>query len=169
MDTHHLFGSFPPHSRVWVYQSNRKFSGEEIDTLLTLGAHFIREWNTHGASVSGDFDVLFGCFVVIIADENQQMVSGCAIDRSVALIKEIERLTGANLFDRFSVAVFQQDTIQPISMDEFTEGYKTGKYNENTLVFNNSITTLHQLRNEWIVPVKDSWHLRFTGSRELSF
>lgn len=169
MDTSHLFPTFPPHSRVWVYQANRRFTREEIENILTLGSHFIREWNTHGAAVSGDFDILFGCFAVIVADEEKQMVSGCAIDRSVRLIKEIEKITGAHLFDRLSVAVYKENQmIEPINLTTFTDGFQSGEFNENTPVFNNTITTLEQLRNEWIIPVKESWHSKFTGSAELT-
>jgi hypothetical protein len=167
--TANLFPTFPEHSRVWVYQANRKFTDEEMESLRIRGSHFIRDWNTHGASVSGDMDIIMGCFVVIVADEQEQMVSGCAIDRSVSLIKEIEQLTHTNLFDRFSVAIYKDDEIYPMTMDAFMKGVKGGEFDGNTKVFNNTITTLKQLRHEWIVQVKDSWHARFADTKQMSF
>jgi hypothetical protein len=166
MNLSNLFHSLPPHSRVWVYQSDRKFSDAEIESILTRGSHFIREWNTHGASVAGDIDVLFGCFVVIVANEEQQMVSGCAIDKSVSLIKEIEQELKVNLFDRFSVATYVNDKITPMPINNFVEQIKNGVFNTDTLVFNNTITTLKQLRSEWIIPIKLSWHSKFVEVKE---
>lgn len=167
MNTSHLFPSMPDHSRVWVYQANRKFTEKEKEQIAVRGSHFIRQWDTHGAPVAGELDIIFDCFVVIVADEQQQMVSGCAIDRSVTLIKEIEQMTQVNLFDRFSVAVVKNEIeIVPLSMEQFTAGIKDGAFDNNTLVFNNTITTLYQLRNEWVLKVKDSWHSRFAPARE---
>jgi hypothetical protein len=170
MNTSHLFPSMPDHSRVWVYQANRKFTEKEKEQIAVRGSHFIRQWDTHGAPVAGELDIIFDCFVVIVADEQQQMVSGCAIDRSVTLIKEIEQMTQVNLFDRFSVAVIKNENeIVPLSMEQFTTGIKDGAFDNNTLVFNNTITTLYQLRNEWVLKVKDSWHSRFAPAREPIF
>lgn len=170
MNTSHLFPSMPDHSRVWVYQANRKFTEKEKEQIAVRGSHFIRQWDTHGAPVAGELDIIFDCFVVIVADEQQQMVSGCAIDRSVTLIKEIEQMTQVNLFDRFSVAVVKNENeIVPLSMEQFTAGIKDGAFDNNTHVFNNTITTLYQLRNEWVLKVKDSWHSRFAPAREPIF
>jgi hypothetical protein len=54
-------------------------------------------------------------------------------------------------------------------MEQFTTGMENGTYDADSLVFNNTITTLQQLRNEWIVKVKDSWHSRFTPSSKIVF
>jgi|694.fasta_scaffold22018_6 hypothetical protein len=170
MKTSHLFPALPDHARVWVYQANRKFTEKDVEQIMLRGSHFIREWDTHGAPVAGEIAVVFDCFVVIAADEQQQMVSGCAIDRSVSLVKEIEQFTQTNLFDRFSVALVKsEDEILPLSMEEFTSGMENGTYNADSLVFNNTLTTLQQLRNEWIVKIKDSWHSRFAPSSKIVF
>ena len=66
---------FHPSSRVWIYQSNRLFSiGEalEIELLLT---DFLQKWNTHGTPVKGYANLLFGQFIVLMADETFTGVS----------------------------------------------------------------------------------------------
>ncbi|MNR22684.1 hypothetical protein D3C85_1396530 [compost metagenome] len=35
-----------------------------------------------------------------------------------------------------------------------------GEIDDNTLVFDNTITYEHQLDNAWVVPFKESWHKR---------
>jgi len=42
------FKDMPMHSRVWIYQSIREFSENEITQLKTKAERFISEWTSHG-------------------------------------------------------------------------------------------------------------------------
>ena len=91
--------NIPPDSKVWVYQSNRKLTDSEVETISNSGLAFIEQWAAHGASLKASFDVLYNRFIILSVDEKQAMASGCSIDSSIRFIKEIEKLLNINFND----------------------------------------------------------------------
>ena len=43
-------------SRIWIFQSNRKFSTSEKEAITAKLNNFIADWNAHGAELLADFD-----------------------------------------------------------------------------------------------------------------
>jgi hypothetical protein len=43
------FENLPEESKIWVYQSNRKFSDTEFSEIESL--HFLENWAAHGTSL----------------------------------------------------------------------------------------------------------------------
>lgn len=76
--------------RVWVYQGNRLFSAQEALQLESLLAEFVGTWQSHGIPVKGYGNLLFGQFIILMADETATGVSGCSTDSSVRLIKKLK-------------------------------------------------------------------------------
>ena len=81
---------FHPSSRVWIYQSSRLFLMSEALEIEPMLEAFLASWNTHGTPVKGFANLIYGQFIVIMADETHAGVSGCSTDSSVRLIKQIE-------------------------------------------------------------------------------
>ena len=150
----------PPDARVWVYQSNRLLSDAEVSTITKAGADFIASWSAHGAALKASFDVLYNRFIVIAVDEKQALASGCSIDKSVRFVKELEQQFNLNLFDRMQVAYRKDDKIAACSLNEFEKLAAAHQVDENTIVFNNMVTTKAAFEKEWEVPVKESWQKR---------
>src|SRR5688572_6519605 len=115
---HLLPAEFSPASRVWIYQSNRLFSLQEALQIEDLLGQFNAGWHSHGAKVKGHADLLFGQFILLMADETAAGVSGCSTDSSVRLIKEIEKAFNVNLFDRQLLAFLVKDKIQLLPMNQ---------------------------------------------------
>jgi hypothetical protein len=148
---------FSPDSRVWVYQSSRLFFISEALQIEGLLEDFVSNWNSHGAPVKGYANLLFGQFVVIIADETATGVSGCSTDSSVRVIKEIEQLFRVNMFDRQMLAFVRNEKVELIPIAQFSYAMENGLITPETPYFNNLVTTKEGLLNNWIVPVKSSW------------
>ena len=85
---------FSKSSRVWIYQSSRLFSIQEALDLESRLEQFTQNWQSHGSPVQATSLLLFGRFIIFIADESQVLVSGCSTDASVREIKEIEKTYG---------------------------------------------------------------------------
>ena len=81
---------FPDHARVWVYQSNRPFSQEEIEGLNQQLGHFARQWVSHNQLLKASAQVVHDRFIVLMVDEGQVGAGGCSIDRSVAFLKSLQ-------------------------------------------------------------------------------
>ncbi len=148
---------FHPASRVWVYQSSRLFTlGEalEIEELLT---NFTDNWNSHGAKVKGYANLLFGQFILLMADETQAGVSGCSTDSSVRLIKSIEETCKVEMFNRQNLAFLVKDKVQILPLSQLKYCIENNFITPDTIYFNNVVLTKEELLNNWMIPVKDSW------------
>ena len=152
--------NMPPDARVWVYQSNKPLSAAEANAIKEEGAAFVAGWSAHGAALNASFDVLYDRFVVLAVDEKQALASGCSIDKSVHFIKQLEQQFGLNLFDRMQVAYKAGDTIEACSLAQFEKLAADKKVDENTIVFNNMVSSKAAFDTEWEVPVKNSWQNR---------
>lgn len=148
---------FSDSSRVWIYQSSRLFSLQEIVLLEDMIDQFIADWKTHGIPVKGFGTVFFGQFVVLMADELQAGVSGCSTDSSVRLIKSVETNFGVAMFERTTMAIFVKDTIQLLPLSQFEYALKEGFIHAQTLLFDNTVTTKMELEDRWIIPIGQSW------------
>jgi hypothetical protein len=148
---------FHPSSRVWIYQSSRLFSiGEalEIEDMLN---DFVEQWHTHGAKVKGYANLLFGQFIVILADESAAGVSGCSTDSSVRLIKNIEQQFKVDMFNRQNLAFVVKDKVQLLPLQQLKYAVENNFIEAETLYFNNLVQTKDELINKWLIPVKESW------------
>jgi hypothetical protein len=146
------------HSRVWIYQANRKLNDKEVAEIKSYGANFIKQWAAHGSDLQAAFEVLHNQFIVLFADESQVKASGCSIDSSVRFIKEIEKEYQLDLFDRLNLTYKEGSEIKMMAMADFQNGLATGDFSEETIVFNNLIETKVDFETKWEVSVKDSWH-----------
>ena len=144
-------------SRVWIYQSSRLFSLSEALQIEDLLNDFVQRWNTHGVPVKGYANLLFGQFVVVIADETATGVSGCSTDSSVRVIKQIEQQFGVNMFDRQTLAFIVKDKVQLLPLAQLNYAATNGFINPDTLYINNLVATKEELLNNWMIPVKQSW------------
>ncbi|MFT4772707.1 MAG: hypothetical protein ACI9D1_002746, partial [Cryomorphaceae bacterium] len=82
--------------------------------------------------------------------------TGCSIDSSVHFIQQLEKALGKSLMQRTQVIYFNESSeIQEVEMNQMS-----GVIIEETLVFNNLLTSLGEMRKGWLVPAKDSWHAR---------
>ncbi len=154
----HLPSDFNPESRVWIYQSNRLFSIHEALEIEDILKTFINTWNSHGTPVTGYANLFFGQFIIMIADEKASgLVSGCSTDSSVRVVKDIEQLFNVHLFDRLLLAFLVKERVQMVPMAQLPHALENDFIPANTLYFNNTVQTLAQLRDEWLVPIQDSW------------
>ena len=148
---------FNADSRVWIYQSSRRFFITEALSLEPLLEEFVSDWKSHGTPVKGFANLLFGQFIIIMADETATGVSGCSTDSSVRLIKKIEELYKVNMFDRQTLAFYVKDNIQLLPMSQVKYAMQNEFITADTLYFNNLVATKEDLLTKWIIPVKESW------------
>jgi hypothetical protein len=152
-----LPAEFDRGSRVWIYQSSRLFTLSEAIELEDLLSAFVENWKSHGAPVKGFATLLFGQFIVLMADETAIPVGGCSTDSSVKLIKQMETLFQVQLFDRQSLAFVVKDKVQLLPYTQLAYAVENGFIQPDTPYFNNTIQTFSDLEDHWIIPVKSSW------------
>ena len=148
-------------SRVWIYQNSVPLEKKMIRDIQSKLNSFIDSWKAHGHPLRAMGDILHDRFIVLIVDERQNGVSGCSIDSSVAFIKAIEEEFQLDLFDRLVFSYLNGQQVETIAKDQFLKKYQEGIIDDQTLVFDNLVSTKKDFTEAWIKPLKDSWHKRF--------
>ena len=156
--------NFSENSRIWVYQSNRELTTAEVNRTGHLLNDFTIDWTAHNNQLKAKAEIRYNRFIILVVDESQAGASGCAIDKSVNLMKSLEQELHINLFDRFNIAFRTESGIISVGRNEFEELIKQGIVNTGTIVFNNLISTLKDIDTKWEVPFGDSWHKQVFGS-----
>ena len=155
------FNTLPEESKIWIYQSNRKFSDDEVVAIEKALATFLTDWAAHGTSLEASFQIKYNRFIVIAVNQENQMATGCAIDTSVQFIQSLEQKYTVDLLDKMNVTFKLGEHIAHKTLIDFKKMAKDKAVTENTIVFNNLINTLGEWHEYWEVPAGESWHSRF--------
>lgn len=145
-------------ARVWIYQSDRELNAEEKNSIKSQAMEFLAKWSAHGAKLDGAFEIFYDRFLVFFVDEDQARATGCSIDKSVRLIKSLERELAVSLLDRNLVAYKAGQSIEICSREEFISKVRDGELNNNTIVFNNLVATKKEFISDWEISLNKSWH-----------
>lgn len=148
---------FHPNSKVWIYQCNRDLNIAEVTEIEKALKIFSKEWTSHKQELKATGTVLFNRFIVLIADESLNSVGGCSIDSSVKFIREIEIHFAITLLDRTKMLFESEGVMKEISLNQLEESISNGTIESETIYFNNTVTTIAEMKNKWRVPVKNSW------------
>jgi len=155
------FESLPPHARLWIYQSNRKVTKSEIDTISDTLMAFTEQWLVHGQPMMASYTVRYDQFLVLAADEGFNAASGCSIDGSVRTIKALGEKLAIDFFDRTTVAFKIEEEIVTVPIAVLKQKNAEGIWDENTLSFNNLVATKSEFEQKWIVSAGDTWLKRY--------
>jgi hypothetical protein len=155
------FESLPDESRIWIYQSNRKFSEEEMVEIETALQSFLQNWAAHGTSLESSYQLKYNRFIILAVNQEVQSATGCSIDASVEFIQGLEKKYNVDLLDKMNVTFKLGEHIAHKPLIDFKKMVKDKAVTENTIVFNNLLNTIEEFNESWEVPAADSWHSRF--------
>ena len=147
-----------PDSRVWVYQANKLLSTQEAAQIRLEVSRFIKGWKAHGNELMAECTITKQQFLIVALDESFSQASGCSIDSCVRKIQEIGAVLKVDFMDKSRVVVQEDDNSLSIyNFQEIPNLVKEGKITPDSLVFNNTIQKLSQLKTDWIRPASKSW------------
>ncbi len=155
------FKDLADNSKVWIYQSNREFTANEVDEVCILIEKFVGNWKRHGDDLKASYQIKYNQFIVLAVDESYNNISGCSIDASANLFKQIEDKYNVELFNKLNTAFKDGDNINIVSLSEFQKYVSEQKINIKTIVFNNMVQTKKELETKWEVAAEESWHSRY--------
>ncbi len=138
------FESLPDSSRVWIYQSNRSFTEEELVEIKKKLDEFLTQWTVHGANLQAGYEIKYKRFITIGLNQEVNAASGCSIDASVHFIQTLEKEYNVDLLDKMNVSFKQGEFV----------AYKP-------LAVNNLVNNKAEYLSDWEVPAAESWHKRF--------
>lgn len=155
------FDTLPEESKIWIYQSNRKFSDEEFAEIDTDLKSFIEGWAAHGKSLEASYELKYNRFIILAVNPEIQAATGCSIDDSVQFIQNLEKKYTVDLLDKMNVTFKLGEHIAHKPLIEFKKMAKEKAVSGNTIVFNNLVNNIAEYKESWEVPADESWHSRF--------
>ncbi|MCF6296917.1 MAG: ABC transporter ATPase [Flavobacteriaceae bacterium] len=155
------FSSLPDNSKIWIYQSSRKFLDTEVSEISSKMEQFITNWKRHGDDLKGSYQIKYNQFIVLAVDQSYNEASGCSVDASTHVFKQFEVQYQVDLFNKMNTAFKDGDNINIVSLSDFQNFINQQKINTKTIVFNNLINTKKELETVWEVSADKSWHSRY--------
>jgi hypothetical protein len=155
------FETLDTSARTWVYQAKRTFTPEEAHAISQALSAFTHAWVAHGNPLKTSFAILYNQFIVLAADENFNEASGCSIDSSVRVIRQIDQQFSLGLFERTNVAFLKDGVTEIIPLDALGKALQERRWNENSHVFNNVVSTIGELQTRWIIEAGQTWLKRY--------
>lgn len=162
------FDGFADESRVWVFGARRVLAEDETESLLRAVDGFLASWRAHGTPLRAARAWRRDRFLIVCADTATAPPSGCSIDALTGVLRDAEARGGVGFLG--NEAVWYRDPagrVRRATRPEFRSMATAGRITPETVVFDNSLTTLGEMRaGRWEGPAADRWHaVFFRGAR----
>jgi hypothetical protein len=162
------FEKLPPLSRVWVYQADRSFSTEEEKIIFEVLTKFCSTWEAHGDPLKTSFKIEFNRFVILSVDESSAGASGCSIDGSVRVLKDLGNQCNINFFDRTKVAFLVNGEIETHSLNQLKSLFESAQLKPSMQTFNTLVATKGEWEANWKTTAEKSWLIKYLPKDALS-
>ena len=153
----HSFDQMPDDARLWVYQSNRKFSSLELDDINSSLREFLASWAAHETALKSAYTLYYDQVIVLAVDESSHGASGCSIDASVAFMKSLEQTYAISLLDRTQIGFLIDQEIRVLNLSKIKEAIISHKIKGEDIILNNSVSSVAEFKKSWYQTVNQSW------------
>lgn len=144
--------------KLWVYPFLETLTEEDQQKITQRLNTFMEGWQSHKEDLHGNFFFEYNRFLILFAKINGE-VSGCAIDASANVVKNIQKKIWKEVANK-SMLFFQKKDGEIV----FYPRYEIQKQIDNKNIslednfFDNGISTMQQyLNDEWKMKVANSW------------
>lgn len=153
--------------RIWIYTISHLLPEEQLSQLKQRCQDFVSTWTAHEVSLDASFELYKNRLLIFKVNEANYNASGCSIDKQVRLVKELEQQFSVELLNRLLVAYEKQDEVAVVKTSEIARLMNDGSITENTLVFDNTITTSPELATAWKKPLKETYLSKYLVSNNV--
>ncbi len=162
------FDQLPDEARLWIFAAERPLDDTQREQLLAEADGFLAQWTAHQAPVTAARDFRYDQFLLIGVNEEVTGLSGCSIDALMHALQALGSRLGVELVESPPVWYRADDQIQGATRERFAEHAAQGIVNADTVVFDNTVATVKDLRaGKWETPARATWHGRvFFASSE---
>lgn len=151
------FDTLADTSKVWVYTADRKLTDAEQHFISAALRDFANQWAAHGQPLAASFEIRNDQFIVLAVDEDVHDASGCSIDASVRVVKEIQSRVDVDFFNRTLIPFYISESVVLTARKDLKENLQAGIWNHATPTFNVLAPSLGDIRSSWLVAADASW------------
>jgi len=155
------FQKMSPQARMWIYQSSEPIVATKVESIRNRLQEFTEQWAAHQQPLAAWGEVLHSRFIVLGVDGRYNQPSGCSIDESVAFIRALEQEFALELFDRMTFSYQKDGQVYTVPREQFQHLYQSGEISDQTMVFDNLVSSKEDFDDHWLKPLAQSWHHRF--------
>lgn len=145
-----------PNCKLWIYQFKKDLSEIqllEIDSSLT---EFTKNWESHGQKLEATSLIIENHFILLAVNEVIFEASGCSIDKSVAVLKNIDYKFELDLFNRLNIAIQKKKKFDFYTAMEIQKKLSQGMISTEEKFVDLSISHSDQLP-QILKPIHQSW------------
>lgn len=143
--------------RIWIYTLSRPLEAPEIEELKSLCRQFVSGWTAHEISLDASYELYKDRLLIFKVNEAKYNASGCSIDKQLRFVKELENKFKVELLNRLLVAYEANGGVEVVKQSAVPGLLDAHALNENTIVFNNVISSSHELDSAWRLPLRSTW------------
>jgi hypothetical protein len=143
--------------RIWIYTLSKELTSEELADFNNRCEVFVNSWTAHDVKLDASYELYKNRLLIFKVNEASYNASGCSIDKQVRFIKDQEKYLNFELLNRMLIAYEENDQFYIVHLSNIKQLLTNGQISENTIVYNNTITSSLQLENEWKIALKKSW------------
>lgn len=162
------FEQLPANSRLWIYQADRRFGEAEEKAISDTLKEFCGQWSAHGTPLETSFLIKYNRFIILSVNENTADASGCSIDGSVRVLKELGQRFNKDLFNRNNIAFLEGDQINLYPIQELPKLFKSAKLTAESKTFNNLVPDKDNFEKNWEIAVERTWLAKYLPKGTLS-
>lgn len=151
--------------RIWVYTLNKELLSEQLSDLRNRCQNFVSGWTAHDVSLDASYEIYKNRFLIFKVNEDKYNASGCSIDKQLRFVKELEQAFSVELLNRLLVAYEKNDEVIIVKQSQIAELLASKEINENTLIFNNTITQSSDLATNWKQALHKTWLSKYLISQ----
>jgi hypothetical protein len=156
-----LVKDFNSKSKVWIYQADRPLTEAEINSLTTQGDEFVKNWTSHQQALKAALKIIDKWFVFISVDEDFNAPGGCSIDKSIHFMQQMGGKLNVDFFNRINIAAVVDEEIKLVKLSDMAAMLGAGVLSPQSIVYNNSVSTIEQWRTQWQIPLAESFLKRY--------
>ncbi len=150
--------------RIWIYTLSKELEPEQLIDFTSRCRHFTSTWTAHDVSLDASFELYHKRLLIFKVDESKYNASGCSIDKQVRFVKDLEQAFSLELLNRLLVAYEKNNEVQVVKQSQISELLASKEIDENTLIFNNTISQSTDLDGNWKQPLGQTWLAKYLTS-----
>lgn len=135
----------PDHSRIWIYQTDRPLSGDEMLRGQQELNVFLSSWAAHGTQLYGGAEFINPFILLIAVDEQRVPASGCSIDTLTRFIHDLGNELSCDFFVRLKVTGIMEGQWTQLNFEDIE------RWNESLKIIDPSIANLGKFRSVGLV------------------
>lgn len=156
--------SYNSNSRLWIFQSLSLLTNNEKVIISNELNNFFDNWDSHGKNLKSSSFFVYSNFLIVLVDSSKVSPTGCAIDKLFNKIKDIGIKINKSLINNNFIAYKLNDSesIYFLNLFDFKKHIKD-KLILDCVVFDNSISTIEQLKNSWLISIEE-WRKKYINN-----